>query len=91
MKPICMICTAFLAAGCAGAVSDNTRWVDDSEYRRETGRIEAMEEFQLLKRSCRNAGGIVQVPRASSGRFPLTAFEMRSATCSHRIGSAQVI
>jgi len=91
VKAICMICTAFLAAGCAGAVSDDTRWISDDEYQRETSNIEARENFQQFKSACRRAGGVAHVPRGSSGRFPLTAFEMRSATCSHRIGSAQVI
>jgi hypothetical protein len=80
MKTMVIISAAVLAAGCAAAGPYTSGRVDN-EYRRESGRIEAMEQLQQLKRSCRRAGGVVQVPRQSSGRFPPTAFEMRSATC----------
>ncbi|MEX2126082.1 MAG: hypothetical protein WD795_19485 [Woeseia sp.] len=80
MKTVLMISAALLAAGCAGAIPYNSGRVDD-QYRRESGRIEAMEQLQQLKRSCLRAGGIVQLPRQSSRRLPPTAFEMRGASC----------
>lgn len=53
----------------------------DGEYRRDNGRVEAMEKFEELKRRCASAGGVIQVYRSSSGRFPPTTDELRLATC----------
>jgi hypothetical protein len=59
----------------------------DNEYRRESARIEATEQFDRLRKSCRLVGGVVRIDRQSSGRLPPTTFEMRNATCDRRRGS----
>jgi hypothetical protein len=78
MKLMLMIYTAFLAAGCATATPAERA---DSEYRRESSRIEEQERLVLMTRACRQAGGIVRMDRQTSGRFRPTALEMRNATC----------
>jgi hypothetical protein len=87
MKSMFMIWTSLLVAGCA-TMSPAER--ADSEYRRESERIEEHERFQLMTRACRQAGGIVRMDRQSSGRMLPTALEMRNATCDRRGRTVQV-
>ena len=77
MKSILMIYT-LLAAGCAAASPAERA---DSEYRRESSRIEEQERFVLMTRACRQAGGIVRMDRQTSGQKEPTTLEMRNATC----------
>ncbi|MGH6913286.1 MAG: hypothetical protein ACREH3_06220 [Geminicoccales bacterium] len=54
----------------------------EREYRQADARIEAVENFELLKRACAAIGGAVVLPRESGGRVPPTVAELRKASCS---------
>jgi hypothetical protein len=88
MRTAFLFLSACLASGCA-AVDPHYARSDDSEYQREDSRLEAVEHFEQLRERCDRAGGTVYIDRQSGGRFPPATLEMRSATCGHRIGSAQ--
>ncbi|HWM28848.1 MAG TPA: hypothetical protein VNQ14_10340 [Woeseiaceae bacterium] len=88
MKAVPMIATTLLAAGCAAGMPDSAER-ESRQYLRENARIEAIEGLQQLTRSCRQVGGVVHMPRQSSGRFGPTAFEMRGASCDRHPGLAQ--
>ncbi len=55
------------------------------EYRREDARIRATEQFEHRTRECAAKGGVMRIPRQTSGRFPPTASELRTATCGRGI------
>ena len=86
MKVKLMIATAVMAGGCAGGGIPDEAARERQQYLRENARIEATEEFQQLVRSCRRAGGVVHMPRQTSGRLEPTAFEMRGAICDRDAG-----
>ena len=77
MKQECALLVVLITAACASAPDEMAA----REYHRESYRIEAVEQFEQLKRACAKAGGVVQVRRSSSGRMPPTASAMRMATC----------
>lgn len=82
MKKGAAIFTAVLVAGCAG-VSD-TRDSEDLEYRRASEHVEALEQFDDLKRSCARSGGVVFIRRYNGGRLSRTPTtqELKGASCS---------
>ncbi|MGH8166793.1 MAG: hypothetical protein ACREQ1_06110 [Woeseiaceae bacterium] len=86
MKVVPIIATAVLAAGCAAGIPNDAEH-ERIQYRSENARIEAIEELQRLTQSCRQVGGVVHMPRQSSGRFAPTAFEMRGASCDRHPGA----
>ena len=88
MKAVPMIAVAALAAGCAAGIPTDAER-ESNQYLRENARIEAFEELQQLTKACRKVGGVVHMPRQSSGRFGPTAFEMRGASCDRHPGLAQ--
>jgi hypothetical protein len=67
-----------------------TRERADSEYRRADTRIEAVEEFELHKHRCTEAGGVLQVRRMSGSRQPPRVREMKAATCALATSSAGI-
>jgi hypothetical protein len=82
MKNGAVIFTAVVIAGCAaGTGAPNS---EDLEYRRASEHVEALEQFDDLKRSCARSGGVVFVRRHNGGRLARTptALEMKSASCS---------
>lgn len=83
MKKEAAIFTAVLVAGCAG-VSDTRDSDDDLEYRRASEHVEALEQFDDLKRSCARSGGIVFIRRYNGGRLARTPTtqELKGASCS---------
>ena len=85
MKNVAMILTTAVIAGCAGTA--DTRDREDAEYRMEDERVRALERYEKLHRACARHGGIVFVSRHNGGRLaaPLTAAEMKSASCSPSI------
>ena len=58
----------------------------DREYRRVDARLQAIEEFELRKEACVDAGGVLHVPRYSTSRQTPRVKEMRSATCARAAG-----
>jgi hypothetical protein len=82
MKNVAVILTTAVVVGCAGTV--DTRDREDAQYRLEDERVQALERYEKLHRSCTRAGGIVFVSRHNGGRVapPLTIGEMKSASCS---------
>jgi hypothetical protein len=72
---------------CAGCASERVSLNDraDRHYQREDSRLAAIESLELLKKACTQAGGVVQM-RATHGRFPLRASDMKTATCTERPG-----
>lgn len=68
---------ATLLAACAAQPADPAR-----EYRREDARVRAVEQFEARKHRCAARGGVMRIPRQSSGRFPPTVSELRTATCA---------
>lgn len=71
--------------GCAadGAIDREGR-----QYQRLDGRLQAIEEFELRKQACAEAGGVLQVQRYSGARQRPRAREMRAATCARVSGTA---
>lgn len=82
MRKGIVIFTAVLVAGCATGA--DTRDSEDLQYQRESERVEALEQYQALRRICARSGGIVFVQRHTGGRLARTPTtqELKSASCS---------
>jgi hypothetical protein len=65
-------------AGCAAAPSEQRA---SMAYEREDARVRAVEQFELLKQSCRAKGGTLYMERDWGGRFAPKTSEIRSARC----------
>lgn len=68
-------------AGCAMAPVDEA-----VEYERADALLEAMEQFESLKRACRASGGVMHIEE-SWGRFTPTLIGLRTAKCASRMQS----
>ena len=77
--------SAFGAAACACVLAACATVPPAEREAREYARVDAelsvADRFRELSRACRDAGGVVYVPR-STPRRPLTALDMSSAGCS---------
>lgn len=85
MKAAALLAT--LLTACASQPPDPAE-IAARDYRRDNGRIEAIERFDERKRQCAARGGAMHVPRSTSGRLPPERQELRLASCGARPGSA---
>jgi hypothetical protein len=67
-----------VGAGCATVPSEQRASI---AYEREDTRLKALEDFELLKQSCRARGGTLYMDRNWGGRFAPRTSEIRSARC----------
>jgi hypothetical protein len=75
--------------GCASE-TPGTKEHAASEFRRVDRRVTATEQFELRKKVCAEAGGVLQVRRYSGSRQAPRVKEMKTATCARAAGSAGV-
>lgn len=68
-----------LLTGCATSPAER----EQTTYKRLDERARAVDRYEALVRTCRAAGGTVQMDR-SWGRFSPTASELQQARCTMR-------
>lgn len=81
MKNRLMSMFVLVGAGACASGAPTEDEMEDWQYRRDTARIEAREEFEKLKQDCARSRGAVVVNRTFSRRMQQTPDDVELATC----------
>ncbi len=74
--------TNFLIASVFVLLASCATLTDEQKYERADRFLQAREQYELNKISCRKAGGVIQMTRFSARK--LTRHDYESATCVRR-------